>query len=105
MRKRRRPVGGGHHHHRTAAAFRAQFIFEKRPHFAIAFAHQRDHADVGVVVPRHRAQQSAFADAAASEDAHALSFAARQQAIDGANAGDQRLYDMFAIQRLGWRGV
>ncbi len=103
--QRRRPVRSRHHNHRAAAPFRSQFVFKERPHFAIAFAHQRDHADVGVVVPRHHAQQRAFADAAASENPDALSFAARQQSIDGANARHQRLGDVFAVQRLGRRGI
>ena len=95
--QRRWPVGGGHHHHRAAAAFRPQFVIEKRAHLAIALADQGDHADVGVIVPRHRAEKRALADAAASEDSDALPFAARQQTVDGADAGDQRFDDVLAL--------
>ena len=49
---------------------------------------------------RHRAQQRALAHAAAAEDADALAFAARQQAIDGAHARHQRLDDVLTLQRI-----
>ena len=52
-------------------------MFEKRADFAVAFADERDHRDVGRIVPRHGAQQRALADAAAAEDSHALALAAR----------------------------
>ena len=52
---------------------------------------------------RHGAEQGALAHAAAAEDADALSLAARQQAVDGADAGDQRLGDVLALERIGRR--
>ncbi len=55
--------------------------------------------DIGIVVARHGAEQSALADAAAAEDSNALAFAARKQSVDRANAGDQWLSDVFAIER------
>ncbi len=50
---------------------------------------------------RHGAEQRALADAAAAENADALPFTARQQAVDGADSGDQRLRNVLAIQRIG----
>ena len=85
-------------------ALRAQIVLEKRAHFAVALADQRDHADVGRVVAAHGAEQRALADAAAAEDADALALAAGQQAVDGANAGDQRLGDVLALERAGRSG-
>ncbi len=73
-------------------------MFEKRAYFAIALADQRDYGDVGGIVARHGAEQSAFANAAAAEDAHALSCAARNHGVDGADAGDDGADDVFAIE-------
>ena len=97
--KRRRPVRSCNHNHRTAATFGAQLIFEKRAHFAIALANQRDYGYVGIVVARHGSEEGALANAAAAEDSNALSLAAGQQPINRANAGDQGFGDVFAIER------
>ena len=54
---------------------------------------------------RHRAEQRALAHAAAAEDSDALALAAGQQAVDRANAGDQRLRNMLAVERISGRPV
>ena len=54
---------------------------------------------------RHGAEQRALADAAAAEDADALALAAGQQRVDGADAGDQRLRDVLAVERVGGGSV
>ena len=92
-----------HDDHRALHAFRAQLMFEKSAHLAVALADQRDDGDVRRIVPRHGAQQRALADAAAAENADALALAAGQQAVDGADAGDQRLGDVLALERAGRR--
>ena len=89
--QRRGTVGGGADDDGALAALRAKLIFEKAADLAIAFADHGDHGDVGRIVARHGAEQRALADAAAAEDADALAFAAGQQGVDGADAGDQRL--------------
>jgi hypothetical protein len=75
--QRRGTVGGGADHHRAAAALGSHLVFQKGAHLAVALADERDHRDVGRIVPRHGAQQGALAHAAAAEDSHALAFAAR----------------------------
>ena len=103
--QRRRPVRGGHHHHGPLHAFRSQFVVQKRPHFAVALAHQGNDTDVGEVVARHGPQQGALAYAAAAEDAHPLPFADGQQAVDDPDSGDQRIDDVLPLQRVGRRLV
>ena len=103
--QRRGHVGSRHHHHAALQALRAQFLLEKIAHLAVALADQRDHADVGRIVPRHRAQQRALAHARAAEDPDALPFAEGQQTVDRADAGHQRLRDVLALQRSRRRGV
>ena len=103
--QRRGTVRSGADHHRTLAAFGTQLVFEKGAHFAIALADQRDHRDIGGIVARHGAEQSALADAAAAEDPHALAFAAGHHGIDGADAGGNRLDDVLAVQRAAGRVV
>jgi hypothetical protein len=58
----------------------SQFVFQEGADFAVALADHGDHRDVGRIVAGHGAEQGAFADAAAAEDADALAFAAGQQA-------------------------
>ena len=99
--QRRGQVGRRDHHHAALQAFGAQFVFDEIADLAVALADQRDHADVGGIVARHRAEQSALADAAAAEDSDALPFAAGQQAVDRADAGDQRLRDVLPLERAG----
>ena len=94
-------VARGANHHRTLASLGPELIFEEAADFPIAFADHRNHRDVGRVVARHGAEQRALSDAAAAEDADALTFAARQQGVDGADAGDQRLGDVLAVERVG----
>ena len=66
-------------------------MFEKGTHFAVALADERDDADIGLAVAAHGAEQCALPYPAAAENPDALPFAAGQQAVDGANTGDQRL--------------
>jgi hypothetical protein len=57
-------------------AFLAQIVLEEFADFAVAFADEGDDIDAGGTGARHGAEQGAFADAAAAEDADALAFAA-----------------------------
>src|SRR5258708_1208849 len=54
---------------------------------------------------RHAAQQSALSDAAAAKNADALSFAAGQQGVDGADARGKRLDNMLPVERTGWGSI
>ena len=74
----RRTIRSGHYHHGTLHSFGPQFMFQKLADLAVPFADQRDDGDVGRTSLRHHTQQSALADAAASENTHPLPFAARQ---------------------------
>ena len=103
--QRRRPLGSGADHHRAFASVRPQLFFEKAAHLAIAFADHADDRDIGGIVARHGAQQSALADSAAPENAETLPLSARQQTVDGADAGDQRLGDVFAVERIAGLAV
>ncbi len=103
--QRRGTIGSGHHQHGFLQPVGAQLVLDEIPHLAIALADQRDHADIGGALPRHRAQQRAFAHARATEDSDSLPFAASQQAVDGANAGGQRFDDRFALERPRRRRV
>ena len=103
--KRRGTVGGRRDHHRTFHAFRAEFLIQKRLDLAVAFADQRDHADLRRILSRHGAQQRAFTDAAAAEQSDSLALAARQKTIDRTDAGDQALGDMFPRERVRGRGI
>ena len=79
--------------------FRAQVVIEKGADFPVALANQRNHADVGLTVAAHGAKQGALSHSASAEQPDALSLSAGQQAVDGANAGHERLDDMLAIER------
>ena len=103
--KRRGTVGSRRDHHRTLHAFRTELLIEKRLDLAVALADQRDHADLGRIFSRHRAQQRALADAAAAEQADSLALAAGQETIDGTDAGDQAFGDMFPRERVGGRSI
>src|SRR5207237_665882 len=75
-------VGGGHDDDGALQALGTKLLLQEVPHLAIALPDQRDHTDVRGVLPGHRAQQGAFADAASAEYPDALSLAAGEQAID-----------------------
>ena len=74
-----------------AQAFGTEAVFEERAYLAATLADQGDDVDVGVEALGDLAQQGALADAAAGEDADALSLTAGQQSVDGATPGDERL--------------
>ncbi len=99
--QRRGALAGGADHDGTFAALGAELVFEEAADLAIAFADHGDHGDVGRIVARHGAEQRALADAAAAENADALALSARQQRVDGADAGDQGLGDVLAVERVG----
>ena len=73
---------GRHHHHRAFEALLADVVLDELAHLAAAFADQREHVDVGVGVAQQHRQQRALAAARRREDAHALAFAAREQAVE-----------------------
>ena len=98
--RRANPQGGGHirgsdHHNRTRQPFGTELFFEKLANLSVALTDQRDHVHISGAMPRHGAEQSALADAAASEDADSLAFAARKQAVNSSDAGRQPLLDVF----------
>ncbi len=104
-RSKRRLVGGGDDGDRALESFFAERILEELADFAAAFADQREHRQIGLRAAGHHSDQGALADAAASEDSHALAAAAREHAIDGADAAAERLADRRAVKRLGRRSV
>ena len=81
------------------ASRRAEIALDELVDLAAAFADQGDHVHVGRRVARHHAQRHALAHARAGEDAHPLPLAAGQQAVDGADAGRQRLDDPRPLDR------
>src|SRR5262249_16675323 len=87
--------------HRALTSLRAQIVFEKTPHLAVALTDQRNDADVRGAVARHTAQQRTFPDTAAAEDPDPLSFAAREHSVDRPVAGRQQFRDMFALHGTG----
>jgi len=68
-------------------------------------ADQHDHVDVATRAPCEHTEQGALADTRRREDAETLPFTERHQAIDRANAGDERHLDQRARHRIGRRGV
>ncbi len=72
---------------------------QKRPHLAAAFADQGDDIDVRLRSLGDFAQQRAFTDAAAGEDADALAAAAGQQRVDGPKTGNERFANAGAVER------
>src|ERR1019366_2356424 len=103
--QRRRAFAGGADHDGAFAALGPELVFDECADFAVAFADHGDDRDVGRVVARHGAEQGALADAAAAENADALAFAAGQQGIDGADAGDQHLGNVLAVEGIGGGAV
>ena len=79
-------------------ALLAQFLFQKFADLAIAFADQTDDADIGGIVTAHATEERALTDSAAAENTDALSFAAGQQGVDGANSGAERRVDAGTAQ-------
>src|SRR5262249_27917803 len=90
-----------YYHHRLSPAFGPEIVIEKGSDLAVPLADQRHHVHIRLAVAAHRPEQRAFPDTAAAEQADALATAARQHAVDRANASYQRLGDMLAIERAG----
>ena len=123
FRNRRRPVGAvqaaqrgiirrrGHHH--AARLGGAQMVLDKLPDLAAALADHADDHDIRSRMPRHHAQQSRFADAAAREQADAHAPAHRGQRVDRThpdiehliNPGARHRVDRLAQQRPGLRDI
>src|SRR5438552_618030 len=82
-----RLIGSCDDNNRAAQAFRPEALLDEFEHFATALADQCDHIDVRFHVARDHSQQRAFADAAAGEDADALSAADGQHCIDRFDSG------------------
>ncbi len=81
----RRSVGGGDHQHRAAQPLFAEVAFDELADFATAFADQGEYRHIHLGIAHQAGQQGALAAAGGSENAHALAFAAGQQAVDGAH--------------------
>lgn len=80
-------IGGRAHHHAACQTVRAKNHLDEFTHFAPALADQHDHVDIALRAPREHPHQGALADASCGENAHALAFAQRHQAIDDAHTG------------------
>src|ERR1700739_3551723 len=90
---------------RTPPAFGSQGIFEKVADLAAAFPNQTEDRDLRFGVARHHTDQSAFAHAAAAENADALPPAAGEKSIHGADAAADRLPNRYALERQRSRGI
>ena len=86
--ERRRTVRRRNHQNGALQSVWPQLVIDEIAHLAVSLPDESHHADVGRAIPRHRAQQGAFAYAAAAENADSLSLAAGEQAVDGADPGD-----------------
>jgi hypothetical protein len=98
-----RLIAGGADHDAFGHALFAQLAGDEFAHFAASLADEGDDVDVGQAVPGDHAQQGAFADSGAGEDAHALAFAHGEHAVNGADSGGEGALDEGAVQR-GRRG-
>ena len=87
----RRLIAGRDDDHRAREPFGAERVLDEVANLATAFAEQRDDVDVRLRLSRDHAEQRALADARAGEDADALAFAEREESIDRAHAGLERL--------------
>ena len=102
-----RLVAGGHDDDALGQALRTEVALDELVHLAAALADQGDDVHVGRRIAGHHAQQHALAHARSGEDPHPLPLAAGQQAVDGADAGGQRLVDprpRAGVRRLAVQG-
>jgi hypothetical protein len=81
------------HDNGTPKAFLTQVFFKKILHFSSAFTDEPDDIYLGFRIARNHAEQHAFANAAAREDAHPLAFPTREARVNRPNAEWQRLGD------------
>ena len=102
--QRRGHIRGRHDDNTAGQSFRAELLFEELAHFSVAFADHRDDADIGRVVAGHGAEQRALSNTRAAENAHTLAFADGEQAVDGADSGDQCLGNRHPFERPGRGG-
>ena len=77
-----------------------QVFLQKFAHFASAFADQRDDVDIGLRLAGDHAQQGGFAHAAAGENPQALPAPARDEGVDGFDAGAKAMRDPLALERM-----
>src|SRR5690606_35278875 len=75
---------------RTTHAFLSEVVFDKLADLAAPFPDKADHDDASSRLACHHTHERALSDAGRCEDSDTLSFAASQQAVDGANARGQR---------------
>jgi hypothetical protein len=97
--QKRRLIGGGDKDDGAREAFRAERVFKEIAHLAAALADQAYDGDICLGVAGHHADQRAFADTGAAEDADTLAAAHGEKRIDGADAGAERRLDRGAIER------
>lgn len=90
---------------RAGHALGAQVPFHEFHHLAAALADQGDDVDVGPGIAGHHAHERGFAHAGTGHNAHALSLAQGQQAVDGAHAHVQNVRNARTLQRAGRVGV
>jgi hypothetical protein len=81
------------------AAFGAERVIEKLADLSPALADERHDDDVRCSAAGDRAEQGALSDARSGEQAHALSFSEREQAIEHADAGRDGPIDRLSRHR------
>ena len=85
-----RHISGRGDHNGAFETFCAKIFFNEGLDLTATLADQPDHRDVGTGIARQHAEQHAFADAAASEEADALTAPDCQQRVDRAHADVNR---------------
>ena len=96
-------IGRRDHQHGFLQAFGAQRFFHEFAHFAAPFADQADDDDIGHRLARDQAQQHALAHAGTGHQAHALSLAQGQHAVNRPHAHVQRFDDGLFLQGIDFR--
>ena len=81
--------------------FDSDFLRQPDIRLLTSFPDEGADVHVGLGVPCQHSQQHALSHAAAGEDSDALSLAAGDQAVDGPDAGAQRLGDPAAGEGVG----
>ena len=98
-------VGGGDDEDRLLQSFGAEVLLDELAHLAAALADEREDGDLGLGVADDLREEGGLAAAGGGEDAHALSFAAGEKAVDGADAERDGRGDDAALKGGGRRGV
>src|SRR5437879_6549112 len=98
-------VRGGDHDDRTCQALGTEVTLDELPHLAPTLADERDDVDRGGGMTRQAAEEHALADSAPREDAGALAAPDRQESVEDAQAGLERLSDPPAFHDGWWKAM